>query len=401
MKPNANSKLYVSCKNICDHTKRRLEALKTNAAKNARSQLLPKPSDNDIDKIRRDLSKHIVEDKRDKVLQQFCGSSGMFHIGTCLYAPTFTCHLQFEMCLSFHTNNTDYSFHIYEQGKTDMTCLVRKANVAPPSIEERGPIPCYHLTRCVTICEGQLSSGKTCVFINCSCKFQKRVKGPCRHIYCVLDESPIAEHFGLEVFKEYEANYAEDVEYTRQVDQFINEVDCRGGAVLLSTTLAEFQNKMKLPSDAKLEWFLETLNDVGIDVNPFQQSRMNVDDALIKDNGGGKRPRIGTHSKHNNNKKKRNTTTSWSLPMIADAKKQSAYNRLHTCYREATEACKTEDDMKNLEKLLNDFRFRTLCKNSGSSISSANGGEVSLPEIETQKTVPRKKPMMSPVKRSR
>lgn len=314
---------------------------------------------------------------------------------------SFTCHLQYDMCLSIHANNTDYSFRIHEQRKTDMLCLVRKANVTPPSIEERGPIPCYHLTRCVTICEGQLSSGKTCVFINCSCKFQKRVKGPCRHIYCVLNESPIAEHFGLEVFKEYESNYAEDMDYTREVDQFIKEVDCRGGAVLLSTTLAEFQNKMKLPSDAKLEWFLETWNDVGNDVNPFQQSRMNVDDALIKDNGGGKRSRIGTHSKQNNSKKRNTNTTGLSLPMIADAKKQSAYNRLHTTYREATEACTTEDDISNLAKLLNDFRFKTLFKNNCSNASSASGGEVSLPEIETQKTVPRKRPMLSPSKHKR
>jgi len=74
--------------------------------------------------------------------------------------------------------------------------------------------------------------------------------------------------------------------------------------------------------------------------------------------------------------------------MIADAKKQSAYNRLLTTYREATDACTTEDDISNLAKLLNDFRFRTLFKNNGSNESSATGGEVSLPETETQKTVP-------------
>lgn len=319
---------------------------------------------------------------------------------------SFTLPFTYDICLPIYTNNADYSFHIHEQRKADMLCLVRKANVTPPSIEERGPIPCYHLTRCVTICEGQLSSGKTCVLINCSCKFQKRVKGPCRHIYCVLDESPTAEHFGLEVFKEYEANYAEDMDYTKEVDQFIKEVDYHEGAVLLSTTLAEFQNKMKLQSDAKFEWFQETLNDVGNDVNPFQQSlrhdeMMNVDDALIKDDGGGKRPRLGTHSKHNNSKKRSTTTTGLSLPMIADAKKQSAHNRLLTTFREATDACTTEDDISNLATLLNDFRFRTLFKNNGSSASSANGGEVSLPEIETQKNVPRKRPMMSPPKRSR
>jgi hypothetical protein len=107
---------------------------------------------------------------------------------------------------------------------------------------------------------------------------------------------------------------------------------------------------------------------------------------------------IGTHSKHNNSKKRNTTTTGLSLSMIADAKKQSAYNRLLTTYREATDACTTEDDISNLAKLLNDFRFRTLFKNNGSNESSATGGEVSLPETETQKTVPRKWPMFSPSK---
>ncbi len=118
MKPNANSKLYVSCKNICDHTKRRIDALKRNAAKNTRTQLLPKPSDNDIDKIRRDLSKHIVEDKREKVLQQYGMSPGML-LHVCMLL-SFTCHLQYDMCLSIM--QTIQSIHSIFMNKGRQIC---------------------------------------------------------------------------------------------------------------------------------------------------------------------------------------------------------------------------------------------------------------------------------------
>ena len=78
MKPHANSRLYVSAKNILDHTTRRIDKLMRQATKKARSQILPKPSDSDVDKIRHALSKDIVEHKREKVLQQFLASSGTF-----------------------------------------------------------------------------------------------------------------------------------------------------------------------------------------------------------------------------------------------------------------------------------------------------------------------------------
>lgn len=76
MRPNANSKLYISAKNIVSHTNRRMNTLKADAAKKATSQLLPKPSDNDIDTLRCKLSKDIVEHKREICLQQFISSSG-------------------------------------------------------------------------------------------------------------------------------------------------------------------------------------------------------------------------------------------------------------------------------------------------------------------------------------
>lgn len=80
MKPNANSKLYVSCKNICAHTNRRMNTLKRNAAKNARSQMLPNQSGDEICTYRQQLSKHIVKHKMEIVLQQFVASSGKFYI---------------------------------------------------------------------------------------------------------------------------------------------------------------------------------------------------------------------------------------------------------------------------------------------------------------------------------
>ena len=99
MKPNANSRLYVSCKNICDHTNRRLNQLKTTAAKNVRSQLLAKPTDDDVDILRRKLSKHIVLDKREKVLSQFTAFPGMCHTDLSI----FPCILSNTIILTHHT----------------------------------------------------------------------------------------------------------------------------------------------------------------------------------------------------------------------------------------------------------------------------------------------------------
>jgi hypothetical protein len=76
MRPKANAKLYISAKNIVSHTNRRMHTLKAEAAKKATSQLLPKPSDNEIDTLRCKLSKYIVEHKREIGLQQYVSSSG-------------------------------------------------------------------------------------------------------------------------------------------------------------------------------------------------------------------------------------------------------------------------------------------------------------------------------------
>ena len=82
-----------------------------------------------------------------------------------------------------------------------------------------------------------LKDGTICVVILCDCHYYKRVKGPCRHIYCIVNKPPVAEHFGLENFLLYETNYGEDLEYTRKVDSFNMEVDRHGGGLLLRTTL--------------------------------------------------------------------------------------------------------------------------------------------------------------------
>lgn len=317
---------------------------------------------------------------------------------------------------------TDYSFRIHEETDVSIQCLVRKHNVTPPTLEEKGPIPVYHLTRCVTISEHKLSDGNTCIILKCSCNYHKKVKGPCRHIYCILDESPIPQHFGLELFKEYEAYYGEDAEYTARVDEFTKEVDSLEGGMLLHTTLVDFKaKKMRSPAadDVSLDWFLETLNQVGKDVNIFQQEQqankngvrmngnevvpMNVDEAVIKDGGSGKR-RLGTHSKHG--QKKRCNSTGNALAVMAKRKDQSAYSRNLPIYQEAADACESEDDIQKLGDLLNEFRFATIKKNSNgrqrqNHVAASGSGEavMSMPEQERQKYVARKKPLCSPSRR--
>ena len=306
----------------------------------------------------------------------------------------------------YHTHpNSDYTFCIQEETDMFITCLVRKFNVTPPSLEEKGPIPVYHLTRSVTISQHMVSYGNTrniCVILRCSCNFHKRVKGPCRHIYCILDESPIPQHFGLELFTEYEAYYGEDILYTARVDEFTKEIDRLGGGILLHMSLMEFKNeKMRCVAtdDFSMDWFFETLNDVGKDVNIFQHASMNMDEALIKDGGSGGKRSLGTHSKHGRNKRS-NATVGNALAMMADRKNQNAYSRAYPNFAEAADACTSEDDIQKLVDVLNEFRFATIQKNSravGRHLALGSVEEIiSLPEQETKKHVPRKKPMCSP-----
>ena len=136
----------------------------------ARSQLLPKHSGDEIDTYRRQLSKNILEHKREIVLLQFVASSGKFYI--VFTFPHICSQHDTHLCGYF----TEYSFCVDVETDQSMTCFVRRVQIAPPTEEERGPIPCYHKTRQVNIFEGKLSCGATCVSIECSCKFALRVE---------------------------------------------------------------------------------------------------------------------------------------------------------------------------------------------------------------------------------
>ena len=296
---------------------------------------------------------------------------------------------------------TDYSFHIGTDTNTCMACLVRKANVVPPTLEKRGPIPSYHRTHQVDIFEDSLSCGTTCVVIRCGCKMQKKVMCPCRHIYAIIDEMPKAEHFGLEVFKEYEANYGEDPEYTMKVDGHIKDVDRFEGALLLRMNLLDFKNKMMKhqAADTPRAWYMKTLNPLGVDVNLFQQAKksekaMNVNEALLKEDDGRKRCRTGTHSKHNGKRSRGGNT----LAMITDVTQQSAYTRLHKLFRQAADGCESEEDINELGDMLNKFHFSKIATKHPQVATTTQGQEVvlSLPERQTKAHEQRKNPFGSP-----
>jgi hypothetical protein len=296
---------------------------------------------------------------------------------------------------------TDYSFHIATETDNGMTCLVRKVNVVPPKLEERGPIPSYHRTHQVEIFEDSLSCGTTCLVIRCGCKMQKKVMCPCRHIYSIIGEAPKAEHFGLVVFKEYEANYGEDPEYTMRVDRHIKEVDRFEGALLLRMNLLDFKNKMMKCEavDKPRVWYLETLTPLGVDVNLFQQAKksekaMSVNEALLKEDDGRKRCRTGTHLKHNGKRTRGGTT----IPMITDVTQQSAYTRLHPLFREAADGCESEEDIGELRDMLNKFHFSKIATKHSQMATTTQGEEVvlSLPERQTKAHEHRKKPFGSP-----
>lgn len=289
--------------------------------------------------------------------------------------------------------NIDYCFQVFEEDKTRLVCWTRKKNVVVPKLSERGPIPLYHVTRQVTFQEVKRACGtKVGVMIICSCNLYKRVKGPCRHIYCVIGLSPVAEHFGLENFKSYEVDYGENEAYTRKVDEYNREVDLHGGGLLLDTSLADLKSHLK-EQVIDLDWYMETLGQVGVDVNPYfkssVESSISIGDAMMV---------IGTKKK-----KKRNNT---ALDIMANPTQQGAYTRAHASFSEIAELAKTEEEVQIFLDGLANIRGKLMARkaaSSGENVAGGDAGLMSFPEVETSSSVARKKPWGSPsnFKRSR
>jgi hypothetical protein len=208
--------------------------------------------------------------------------------------------------------------------------------------------------------------------IICSCNLYKRVKGPCRHIYCVIGLSPVAEHFGLENFKSYEVDYGENEAYTRKVDEYNREVDLHGGGLLLDTSLADLKSHLK-EQVIDLDWYMETLGQVGVDVNPYfkssVESSISIGDAMMV---------IGTKKK-----KKRNNT---ALDVMANPTQQGAYTRAHASFSEIAELAKTEEEVQIFLDGLANIRGKlmaTKAASSGENVAGGDAGFMSFPVVPT------------------
>eukprot|EP00985_Skeletonema_marinoi_P034761 scaffold44772_cov883-Skeletonema_marinoi.AAC.1 len=189
---------------------------------------------------------------------------------------------------------------------------------------ERGPIPLYYLTRKVIFKEVQRACGKKGVMVLCSCNFYKRVKGPCRHIYCIIDQCP--------------------------VDDFNEEVALHGGGLLLDTPLCDLRRNMK-DEVKNLEWYNETLNEVGFDANPCSKSSMEnsvaVGDALMV---------VGTKKK----KRKSVIDGSTALSVMANPKLQGAYTRCHPSFVDVAGMAKDEEEVQILSACLDEARGKIM-----------------------------------------
>lgn len=76
MGPAANSKLYNSADAIIQHTGRRTDKLQSKA--HSRKRLMPSDSDSVAQRCKVGLSKEVVKEKRDTVIEQFMMSTGKF-----------------------------------------------------------------------------------------------------------------------------------------------------------------------------------------------------------------------------------------------------------------------------------------------------------------------------------
>lgn len=388
LRPHANSSLPVATKNVLQHGDRRMNSLRSKAVQKATSQILPKTADTEVDAIRHTLSKDIVEHKREKGIQQYISSSGK----CCVYAIS----LQFDS--TFTHCHSDYSYRIAEKKEDEMVCHVRKSIIAPLSVEERGPIPSYHRTREVRIKESTLSCGSICVVIDCDCNYYKRLKVTCRHVYRIIGESPAAKHFGLENFLAYEVHYGDNLDYTKHVDAFNAEVENHGGGMLLRTSLSDLTAQLKKCGCESLEWYNETRNDVGVDVNPLQQHQK-------EDEIASTAPMIGEVREQSNDRAQRKIDNGsrnevMTIEMMQNPKKQSCYTRVMPTFVDTTKLCKSEEDIQGLNDLLTQYQAKMRCKNvSKDEVENVSGAMLSFPSLEKNKKEARLKPIYSPSKR--
>ena len=264
---------------------------------------------------------------------------------------------------------------------------------------DRGPIPSYRLTRTVRLKEVRREMKKGVgVIIQCSFHLYTRIKGPCRHIYCIIKQPPIAEHFGFENHKLYELAYADDDEYTTKVDSYNAEVESYGGGLLLDTSLDELKKNNLKEEHINLDWYKQAMNNLGIDVNPLSKSlssNKNCGDCSFAANEGGECHVAVSAGRLKNGEYGDN------LGKLADPKLQSYYTRGLPKYTELMNAVQNEEEYQEAAGVLDSLLAKLLGGKKKETQSADGSGEdsmgiLSYPAIETRVTVPRKKPFFSP-----
>lgn len=374
MGPAANSKLYNSAQTIIQHTGRRFEKLDAKA--NSTKYLMPKETDTIANKCKVDLSKKIVKDKRDAVVEQFIMSAGKkYHVS---FLRTLLVNISYLSC------DTDYCFQVEQGDQCIVECLVRKhAPKSSSSGTNASPVPNYLRTRKVVLQEVPIGD-ETYVVVKCDCGHFTRKRCPCRHVYSIMNRPPTAADFSPECFKEYGRRYGESAVYTDKCDLVMSTIDTYGG-LLIKSTLREFADKVMKVQYTNLEWYKSTHNDLGIDTNPRAG---NIDATVLAS---------AVASGANN----QSTTATSVLDIMADPKKQSPYTRAIKAYEEMCGAAKSEEEVQFMIAGLNSLTAQMKGMRIGKNDPSVAGrGMASYPNVQHAKKVARRTQHGSPSKYS-
>lgn len=211
--------------------------------------------------------------------------------------------------------------------------------------------------------------------MTCGCYHFTRKKCQCRHFYAVVDREPSYEDFSPECLKAYEMYYGDSIEFTRMCDEIIARSESYGG-LLLPISLAELKAGMQNQHKEDLAWYMSSYNDVGIDTTKrYCDENVNAKISAA---------RITAEAC--------SSSSLDALDIMANPKKQSAYTRTSTSYRECTDIASSEEDVRDILATLSQLRGRILGRKSEALGNNSTGIISSLPSMETARSVERKKP---------
>lgn len=344
-----------------EHTEATHNKIKTTALEEMGNRKSKKKSETNDDRVSRDLSRTILENKNDLAMEQHSISKDFW-------------------CMEVGLG--DDNFQTLEDGDRIFLC---RSNQVPLEKKHRRSI--YARTRMLILREIEVD-GKNYVVVMCSCGFFYHELCACRHVYSLLNRYPVPSDFFPCCFKTYEISYLTDMNYTKRCDAITEQMQQNSG-ILISTKMIDINPRHG--SNNQLSWYMECYNQVK-DVN---QNSLGYYNKVP----GGDDFEFGSADYTPFNPEEPQ-----ALTRNRESKgKMSAHNRHHPAYSLIMDQVKTEEQHEFVENAMKDMLQNVMTMGRPKAPPSnkkrkCDDNLQSLPVVDTSAKKKRQAPFGSPSK---